>query len=82
MTGVEKHWRAMLGRLEAGESLRLLIGDTFYDASEIVMLPAFSLHLRETLTADITARLAELSPPPSAPASPAMAVAVPAEAAL
>lgn len=70
----------VLNRLRANEPIRLLIGERFYDASEIVPTAAWQAHLRAGLIADIEARLAEADssdPDSRMPAAPA-AIEIPA----
>ena len=55
-------------RLADGEPVRLLIGHTLHQASEITPVGAFSARLRRQITAEIAALIAELQPPdPIAP---------------
>jgi len=59
-------------RLADNEPIRILIGERFYSASEIVPAPTFGAKIRRTLLTDIARQIADLqSPPPETPA-PAM----------
>lgn len=55
-------------RLAAGEPVRILIGHTLHDATEIVQAAPFARSLRLILSAGIARQIADLSPPdPEAP---------------
>lgn len=76
-SAVLQHWQAVLARLDAGEPLRLMVGDRLYAASEIVLTPTFQSDLRANLIAEIEARIAELSQPePPEPSAPSSAISM------
>lgn len=47
-------------RLAGGEPIRILIGERFYAASEIVPVPAYAWKLRRELLSGIEAQIAAL----------------------
>lgn len=64
-----------LRRLQAGEPIRLMIGERSYDASEITLASPAEAGLRAQLIADIEAQLGG-GPEPPRPAAPAAAMPV------
>lgn len=59
MTQIIGHWAKMLERLEAGQPLRLIIGEKLYDAGEIVLSERFQAELRRSLVGELRARIAD-----------------------